>query len=318
MRPLVVVLSLTLLAAAVAGPGLAQAPGAPEKPNLQVGILRFSESLPAVAADKRGFFRDEGLKVEFSRFNSGAESMPLLLAGKLDIIFSNTIATLQALEQGLEATIIAPGAVARPQPPDSTGAVMVLKGTARTPKDLEGKRIAVNVINSTTWLYLVALLDKHGVDRSKVRIVEIGFHQMNDPLLNGQVDAIVQVEPFRTVLNGTGKAEIIGWVYVDVQPNADITQYVALTPWVSKHPATTARFVRAIVKGAQFMNQNEADTRALNVEFTNLNPALKDKVQIPRFGTEVNLAEIRKTMDLMTRFGLLKGPVDVAKRVRAQ
>ena len=309
-------LLLAALALVVPAAGRAQtgAAGPPEKPALKVGILRFSESLPAVIADKREFFREEGLTVEFSRFNSGAESLPLLQAGRLDIVFSNTIATLQALEQGFDITMVAPGAVARTQSPDSTGALMVLKGAARTPKDLEGKRIAINVINSTTWLYLVALLEKHGVDRSKVRLVEVGFHQMNDPFLNGQVDAIVQVEPFRTVLLDTGKADIIGWIYVDVQPSAEITQYVALAPWVAKHPATAARFARAIVKGAQFANQNEAVTRQLNVEFTNLNPALKDKVQVPRFGTEINLTEVRRTMDLMMKYGLLKQPIDLSNR----
>jgi NitT/TauT family transport system substrate-binding protein len=318
MRTPLLAVALTVLVLATPGAGAGQtgAAGPPEKPSLKVGILRFSESLPAVIADKRDFFREEGLTVEFSKFNSGAESLPLLQAGRLDIAFSNTIATLQAIEQGFDATIIAPGAVARTQAPDSTGALLVLKGTARSPKDLEGKRIAINVINSTTWLYLVALLEKHGVDRSKVRLVEVGFHQMNDPLLNRQVDAIVQVEPFRTVLVDTGKVDIIGWIYVDVQPGAEITQYVALGPWVAKHPATAARFARAIVKGAQFANQNEAVTRQLNVEFTNLNPALKDKVQVPRFGTEISLAEVRRTMDLMMKYGLLKGPVDLSNRLR--
>ena len=49
------------------------------------------------------------------------------------------------------------------------------------------------------------------MDRSKVRFTEVPFPQMNDPLLNGQVDAIVQVEPFRSALMATGKAEIVGW-----------------------------------------------------------------------------------------------------------
>jgi NitT/TauT family transport system substrate-binding protein len=313
MKAFVYALAGLLLVVALAAGGAAQT-APPEKAELKVGILRFSESLPAVFADKRGLFKDEGLAVEFTRFNSGAESLPLMIAGRLDIIFSNTIATLQALEQGVDATIVAPGAVARTQAPDATGALVVLKGTAKTPKDLEGKRIALNVINSTTWLYAVALLEKHGVDRSKVRFVEMGFHQMNDPLLNGQVDAIVGVDPYRTVLMDTGKVDIIGWLYVDVQPAAEITQYLALTSWVQKNPVTASRFARAIVKGAQLANQNEADTRQLNVEFTNLNVALKDKVQIPRFGTDVNLAEVRKTMDLMTKFGLLKKPVDVSNR----
>jgi hypothetical protein len=51
---------------------------------------------------------------------------------------------------------------------------------------------------------------------------------MNDPLLNGQLDAVAQVEPFRSALMATGKAEIVSWTYVETAPNSDITQYIAL------------------------------------------------------------------------------------------
>jgi NitT/TauT family transport system substrate-binding protein len=140
---------------------------------------------------------------------------------------------------------------------------------------------------------------------------------MNDPLLNKQVDAIGQVEPFRTVLMDTGKVEAIGWSYVEVQPDADITQYLALTTWVQKNPQTAARFARAIVKGAQFANTDEKAAREINQQFTKLNPALKDRVLLPRFGNAVNLAEIRKTQELMLKYGLMKQRVDLTGKVLA-
>ena len=161
---------------------------------------------------------------------------------------------------------------------------------------------------------MVAYLDKHGVDRNKVRFVEVPFPQMNDPLLNKQVDAIAQVEPFRTILMDSGKVDALGYSYVEAQPNADITQYVALTAWVKKNPGLANRFARAVVKGVEFANANEAATREANQQFTNLLPALKDRVLLPRLGTSVNVAEIRKTMDLMLKYGLMKQPVDLGGR----
>src|SRR5262249_47770363 len=147
----------------------------------------------------------------------------------------------------------------RSSPPDTTVALVVLKDSTKSPKDLEGKRIGVNVINSSAWLHVVAALDKYGVDRSKVRFTEVPFPQMNDPLLNGQLDAIAQVDPFRSALMATGKAEIISWPYVETAPNTDITQYIALKPWVDKNRATVVKFVRAVIKGAQFIAANEAE-----------------------------------------------------------
>src|SRR5579864_4900308 len=179
------------LALALLGFGL-QAAQAQDK--IRLGILPFSESLGAVMADKLGYFKAEGLEVEMSRFNSGALALPLLQAGKLDITFNNTVATLQAMEQGMDVAFIAPGAVVRTKAPDTTAALITLKGSIKSPKDFEGKRVAVNVINK-------------------------------------QVDAVGVSEPFATVLLDTGLAETVTYVYVDSQPNGDITQYISLAEW---------------------------------------------------------------------------------------
>jgi NitT/TauT family transport system substrate-binding protein len=283
--------------------------------RIKLGLLPFSESLAAVIADKKGYFKEEGLDVESTKFDSGAIAVPVLQSGRLDIVLSSTVSTFQAIEQGLDAIVLAPGAIVRETLPDTTTAIIVRKGSIKSLKELEGKRVAVNVINSTAWLHAIALLDKHGVDRSKVRFSEVPFPQMNDPLLNGQLDAIVQVEPFRSALMSTGNAEIVGWPYVETAPNTDITQYIALTSWVQKNHAVAAKFVRAVIKGANFAASNDPETRDINQQFTNLNPALKDKVLLPRLGTAINLKEMNHTMGMMQKYGLLKTPVDLSKRV---
>lgn len=133
--------------------------------------------------------------------------------------------------------------------------------------------------------------------------------------MNGQVDAIPQVEPFRSALMATGNAEILGWPYVETAPNADITQYIALMSWVQKNRATATKFVRAIIKGAKFATSNEVATRDINQKFTNLNPALKDNVLLPRLGSAINVREMNHTMEMMQTYGLLKCPLDLSGRV---
>jgi NitT/TauT family transport system substrate-binding protein len=283
--------------------------------KLKVGLLPFSEALPAVIADKEGFFKAEGIEIEVTKFQGGAAAVPVLQSGRIDIAFSNTVSTLQAIEAGLDAVVLAPAAVVRKSPPDTTTALMVRKGSLKSLKELEGKRIAVNVINSTAWVHAVAALEKHGVDHTKVRFAEVPFPQMNDPLLNGQVDAIGQVEPFRSALMATGKAEIVAWPYVESAPGTDITQFLALTSWVEKNHDLAVKFARAVIKGAQFAKSNEAAARDINIAYTGLNPALKDKVLLPEFGTSVNVAGMKRTMELMQKYGMLKKPIDISNRV---
>src|SRR5262245_41265479 len=296
---------------------LATPVAAPAQEKIRLGLIPISEALGAVIADKQGFFKAEGIEVEITKFESGATAVPVLQSGRLDVALSNTVSTLQAIGQGLDATILAPGAVVRSAPPDTTTALLALKDKIATIKDLEGKRVAVNVINSSAWLHAVAALDKHGVDWTKVRFTEIPFPQMNDPLLNGQVDGIGQVDPFRSALMATGKAEILSWTYVETAPGTDITQYITLGPWVEKNRQTAMKFARAVMKGAEFARTNEAATRDINQAWTGLNPAFKDKVLLPQLGTAVNVAGMARTMELMQKFGLLKAPIDISRRVLA-
>src|SRR5215472_13740960 len=114
--------------------------------TIRLGLLPFSESLAAVIADRQGYLKDAGITVESAKFDSGAIAVPVLQSGRMDIVLSSTVSTFQAIEQGLDAVVLAPGAIVRTAPPDTTTAVMARKGSIHSPKDLEGKRIAVNVI----------------------------------------------------------------------------------------------------------------------------------------------------------------------------
>ena len=140
---------------------------------------------------------------------------------------------------------------------------------------------------------------------------------MADPLLNEQVDAVAAREPFATVLLDTGRIESIAHPYVEAQPNGDITQYLAEVAWVEKNVALARRFARAILKGNDYVNNsiNDAAVREANVAFTNLAPALKDRVLLPRMGTAVSRDEILKTQALMIQYGIMKKPVDLDDRI---
>jgi len=68
--------------------------------TIRLSLLPFSESLGAVIADKQGFFKEAGIQIEVRLFDSGALALPVLQSGRIDIAFSNTIATIQLSKGG--------------------------------------------------------------------------------------------------------------------------------------------------------------------------------------------------------------------------
>src|SRR4051794_8712508 len=90
-----IVCSLLILLGVLAAP-----PAATAQEKIRLGLLPFSESLGAVIAERQGFFKAEGLDVEVTKFESGALAVPVLQSGRIDIAFSNTVSTLQAISRG--------------------------------------------------------------------------------------------------------------------------------------------------------------------------------------------------------------------------
>src|SRR5438876_9577947 len=53
--------------------------------NVRVGIVNASSDVGFFIADKKGYFRQEGISVSFTEFDSGARMVAPLGAGPLDV-----------------------------------------------------------------------------------------------------------------------------------------------------------------------------------------------------------------------------------------
>jgi len=66
----------------------ARAQGAPEKPKVTLGVggKPLLYYLPLTIAERKGFFKDEGLEVEINDFGGGAKSLQALIGGSVDVV----------------------------------------------------------------------------------------------------------------------------------------------------------------------------------------------------------------------------------------
>lgn len=83
-----------------------------EKPKLTLGVggKQLLYYLPLTVAEKKGFFKDQGLDVEINDFGGGAKSLQALVGGSVDVVtgaYEHTI-RMQAKGQDIRA-VIEPG-----------------------------------------------------------------------------------------------------------------------------------------------------------------------------------------------------------------
>src|SRR5438874_92243 len=95
---------------AAIGPSVAAAPAVPgdaAQTTLRVGYLPIAGNMDLLVARDRGWFAEEGITVELSPMAGGAEILPALIGGSLDLGTLNVVTHVLALDQGFRARAVA-------------------------------------------------------------------------------------------------------------------------------------------------------------------------------------------------------------------
>ncbi|MFD0692344.1 ABC transporter substrate-binding protein [Actinomadura fibrosa] len=280
-----------------------------EKKTLTVASLPLVDGAALHIAQKQGLFAKEGLKVNISPVQQSTQALPALASGKVDVIAgANYVSFLQAQDKGtLKLSIVAEGATLTS---NMMNVLVKPDSKIKTAKDLEGKKVAVNILNNIQSLTLNAILKANNVNASKVQYVAIPFPQMAAALDKGQVDAVHIVEPF---LSDTQK-KLGARVVVDggSQPVTDtpISGYVSTQAFTSKNPKTAAAFQRAIQK-AQAIAADRKKVEEVLPGYAKIDPQVAKVITLPGYPTSLSGTRLQRVVDLMNSGGLLQQKLDV-------
>lgn len=307
--PLAALLLIAALAAGCGGSGSASGDGS-GKTTLTVAALPLVDGAALYIARKQGLFAAEGLKVEVEPVQQSIQALPALAKGDVDVIAgANYVTFLQAHDKGtLKLRILAGAATLTPHMMD---VIVMPDSPVRSAKDLEGRQVAVNILNNIQSLTLNEILKAGGVDAARVRYVPIPFPQMAATLQKGQVDAVHVVEPFlsdarrklgaRVVVDGGG-APMTG---------LPISGYVSVQRFAEENPEAAAGFRRAISKAQAMAAADRGRVTEILPEYTRIDARTAAAMTLPGYPASVDAARLQRVADLMTAAGLLTGRLDV-------
>lgn len=253
--------SLLLIVALVTSSDLARAADV----SIMVGGIEKQIYLPAILAQRLGYFRDAGIDVELLSEPAGVEAADEMLAGAVQGVvgfYDHTI-ELQSLGKFTESVVqfgIAPGEVEL---------VSNLHPEITSIADLKGKRIGITGLGSSTDFLTEFLLQKNGIKLSDVTPVPVGAGDtLIAALAHDQIQAAMTTEPTVSRLLSTGAARIL----VDTRTRVGSAStfggdYPASclymeSSWVQSHKDVVQKLVTAFVRALQFIANNDADTIA--------------------------------------------------------
>lgn len=288
------------------------APASAETTKLKVSIIPIVDVAPLYAAIEQGYFKEAGLEVDTTPTTGGAAGIPGAVAGVYDIVYTNIVSAILAKNQGLDIRVIASGSPSGTIPPDTAGLIKRKGDAIANGRDLEGKTIAVNQRNNINWLFAAAWVKATGGDPTKVTYREVPFPQMVDAVKIKQVDAAHAVDPFLSSAVRDPGLEVLGWPFSTVLPGIRAAQWVATGETVEKRREAMQKFVRAMRRGAEWLNANNGKDPFYNLVagYTRLDPARVKAMNIREISTDVDVPAMRQLAGLMREHGLMDRDID--------
>ncbi len=240
-----------------AGVMLAVTGAAQAAETITVGVAATTSDAPIYIADKKGFFKEEGIDVKVTDFRSAADMVAPLGAGQLDAGAGSASAGLyNAVARGIKIKIVADKASS----PPGYGATKILvrkdhveSGRYREVKDIKGMKFAMNAPGVSNTATLNALLKSVGLQYSDVETVEMPFPDHVAALKNKSVDASASVEPGPTIAIRNGFAVLVKGDD-EIIPNHQIAVLLYSEEFAGKKADAARRFMRAYLKGVRFYN----------------------------------------------------------------
>lgn len=265
-------LALALLALAAVPPGRAQAQAQQLTPLSAVVISVSVTIWPAIVADKKGYFKEEGLDFEFINSGASTRSVQQVAAGSAPIGSSSMVDTLRAIAAGAKVKVFLNSL--------AVGTHSLIGGKQiKSVKDLKGKRVMTGGAGDITNLWWIAMAKANGLDPEKD--VDLMFSGATSArfaaLVAGGVDATMLSTPqsFQAIQDG----------FTDLGP---VAPYLGEFPmmiwhvneaWAQNNEKQVLAFIRAHNKAVRYMSdpahREEVSKMLADASRSTLDDALK-------------------------------------------
>ncbi|CCE00013.1 putative sulfonate ABC transporter, periplasmic-binding protein [Bradyrhizobium sp. STM 3809] len=271
-------------------------------------------------AKERGEFEKllakDGIKVEWlGPFPNHAPTLQAVTGGTADFSFGGS--TTPAL-----AAIIAGSPLVFTQfvvyEPRTTAIIARDDSGINKVEDLVGKSVAVNRSGLGEFL-LVAALEKHKVDRSKVRFVYLNPPDAAPALASGKVDAWSMWSPGVDIARLDYKAHDIFLEGRDLEFQIDYTSYLTTRKFATENPALVRAVNDAFRAEGKWISENSEDAEYIAQKAGKYSDTVRDQFiamnrQYRYFSVNDKqfVADLQKAADWLAERKVLPEPVKVA------
>jgi ABC-type nitrate/sulfonate/bicarbonate transport system substrate-binding protein len=218
-----------------------------------------------------GYYAEQGLDVKPQPHAFGKLALQSVLEGKADLA---TVADTPIMFAAMENKKVAILAVI--QTSNKSEAIVALRGRGiEKPSDFKGKTIGI-ATGTASHFFAEAFLMVHDIDRRQVKMIDLKPDEMAPALRAGKVDAVSAWNPVVIALQKEfgDKARTF---YGETFYTSNFCM-VGGHDFVTEHPETIKKVLRALVKAEVFVKQHPEESRRIVAEFIKTDKVLIDEI----------------------------------------
>ncbi|MDK1491885.1 ABC transporter substrate-binding protein [Sinorhizobium sp. 7-81] len=298
---------------------------AAETVTVNIGIVNSTSDVAFFIADKKGYFREEGIDAKFVPFDSGAKMVAPLGAGQLDVAGGSPSAGLyNAVARGIGIKIVADKGSTPPgygYQPLLIRKDLIDSGKFTSLADLKGMKVAGSANGSASTSTMNEALKKGGLNPADVERLYLSFPQHVLALENKAVDAALTTEPSATEAVRRGAA--VRFMGDDeIYPNHQLAVVLYSSAFSEQHRDAAEAFMRAYVRAARDYNNallngklagpNAAEVISILTEYTSVKDPEIFRAIVPQGinpDGKLNVASLQTDLGYFRSEGLMEGEV---------
>lgn len=200
-------------------------------------------------SDEEGFFRDEGIRLQFVETTRSSQALPILERGGIDaIIGAATVGLYSAIAKGAHVKIVADRAYLDPDG-CAVSAIMgrhdAFPNDSPTASQLRGKRFSITP--ATTVAYIMDVyLKSVGLSENDIKLVRLNESAEAEAIETNSLDGMHVSEPYLSHFRGKGHRVLAISSRLAAGAHTSVLLY---GPSMLNRPALAQRFMNAYLRG---------------------------------------------------------------------
>jgi len=245
-----------------------------EKVTFRMNWIPYAEHAPVWVAKEKGFYAEEGLDVEVIYGKGSTLSATLVGTGENDFGMCSGDTALMSRTKEVPLKVLAVMVQTSP-----TAAISLKEKGITKPKDLEGKKVSVNV-QSTKYQQFKAFSKINNLDSTKITEVPIEAASEIPALLEGKVDVLLDyVYESDAELAAKGH-EINKILFEDYGVHIYSSALITNENLLNEKPELIKKFVKATMKGWDYAIKHPEE--AIDI-FSKNHPELNKENELTKF-----------------------------------